>query len=79
MSGGIASLLVKDVFTSTNGQTAFTASQTVAFDFYLSINGAIQTPTTDYTVTGGVATLTNGSYPNGLPANSSVIWLYSNA
>lgn len=77
MAGGISSLMQKDKFVATDQQTTFTASTTVAFDFYFSINGAIQTPTTDYTVVAGVATLTPGSYPNGVPANSSIVWLYS--
>jgi hypothetical protein len=77
-SGGVISTAMqKDKFSATSGQTAFTASQTVAFDFYFSINGLIQTPTTDYTVAGGVATLTVGSYPNGVPSGTAVIWLYS--
>lgn len=79
LSGGIAGLMQKDIFTATDQQTAFTATATVAFDFYFTINGVIQTPTTDYTVLAGVATLTPGSYPNGVPANTSVIWLYSKA
>lgn len=74
---GVASMMQKDIFVATDQQTTFTASQTVAYDFYFSINGAVQTPTTDYTVAAGVATLTNASYPNGVPANSSIVWLYS--
>ncbi len=77
LSGGISGLMQKDIYVATDQQTAFTATQTVAYDFYLSINGAIQTPTTDYTVSSGIATLTAGSYPNGVPASSSVIWLYA--
>lgn len=73
---GVSALMQKDIFVSTDQQTVFTASTTVAYDFYFSINGAIQTPTVDYTNAGGVATLTATSYPNGVPANSSVIWLY---
>lgn len=75
--GGVATFLQKDVFTSTNGQTAFTATKTIAFDQYLSINGLIQTPTTDYTISGEIITLTAGSYPNGVPANTPVIFLYA--
>lgn len=77
LSGGVAGLMQKDLFVATDQQKIFTATLTVAFDFYFSINGAIQTPTTDYTLVGGVATLTAGSYPNGVPAGSSIIWVYA--
>lgn len=74
---GVSALMKKDLFVATDQQTAFTATSTVSFDFYFSINGAIQTPTTDYTVSGGIATLTATAYPNGVPQGSSIIWLYS--
>ena len=73
----IGAVFQPDSFVSTSGQTVFTATKTVAFTIFLSINGLIQTPTTDYTVSGGVATLTNASYPNGLPPNSVVLWVYT--
>lgn len=68
----ISSALQTDVFTSTNLQTIFTASKTVAYTLGLYINGALQTPNTDYTVTNSVATLTNG-----IPAGNVVVWVYS--
>jgi hypothetical protein len=71
-SSGISSSFNTDVFTSTNGQTVFTASQNVAYTIYLSINGSIQTPNVDYTVAGGVATLTNG-----IPSGNIVVWVYA--
>lgn len=70
--GGIGSLLQTDVFTSTNGQTTFTASLNVAATIFLSVNGVIQTPNVDYTVSGKVATLTTG-----IPANNAVVWCYT--
>lgn len=68
----VSSNLQTDVFTSSNLQTIFTASQNVAYTIFLSINGSIQTPNTDYTVTNSVATLTNG-----IPAGNIVVWVYS--
>lgn len=61
-----------DVFTSTDLQTAFTATRTPVTTIYLSINGLIQTPTTDYTVAGSTATLSSG-----IPAGYPVIWVYT--
>lgn len=69
---GISSLFQTDTFTSTNNQTIFTASKTVAYTIYLAINGAIQTPSTDYTVAANVATLANG-----IPSGNIVVWLYA--
>lgn len=74
LAGGIATILQTDVFTSTNNQTLFTASQTVAYTIFLSVNGAIQTPTTDYTVTGNAASLVSG-----IPSGNAVVWVYSTA
>lgn len=70
--GGVAGSLQKDQFSSTNGQTTFLASHTVAFDIYMSINGAIQTPSTDYSVVGGAYVLNSG-----IPAGNSVILMYA--
>lgn len=70
----ISSLFTKDTFTSTNGQTTFTPSKTVAFDVYMSINGAIQTPATDYSIVGGDYVLNSG-----IPSGCAVILLYVNA
>lgn len=61
----------RDTFTSTNNQTIFTASQTVAGDVYLSINGSIQTPAVDYTVSGSTATLAQG-----IPSGNVIVWAY---
>lgn len=69
---GVASSMQKDQYVATNNQTVFSATKTVAFDFYLSVNGAIQTPTTDYSVGGGNYTLVTG-----VPAGSIVILLYA--
>lgn len=71
LSGSISSHFQTDQFTSTANQVQFTASQTPLATQYLSINGIIQTPTTDYTVSGAVATLTSG-----IPAGCSVLWNY---
>lgn len=71
-AGGISSLMQTDVFTSTNLQTIFTASQNVGYTFGFYINGALQTPNSDYTVAAGVATLANG-----IPQGSVVVWVYS--
>ncbi len=72
ISGGIAGLMQTDTFTATNNQTIFTATKTVGYTMYLSLNGAIQTPSSDYSVTSGVATLTNG-----VPSGTVVVWLYA--
>lgn len=68
----ISTNLQKDQFTSTNGQTTFIPSKTVVFDIYFSINGSIQTPSTDYSIVGGNYVLNSG-----IPAGNSVILLYS--
>lgn len=62
---GSATSFQKDVFTSTNGQTTFTPSQTVSVDIYFSLNGAIQTPSTDYSIVGGDYVL-NSAIPSGV-------------
>jgi hypothetical protein len=71
-SAVISTSLQTDTFTASNNQTIFTASKTVVYTLYLSINGSIQTPNSDYSVTSSVATLSNG-----VPAGSIVVWLYS--
>ena len=76
-SSVVSTSLQKDIITSTSGQNTFTATKTVAFDIYFSIQGQILTPTTDYTLAAGVYTLTAGSYPNGVPAGQPVILMYS--
>lgn len=70
--GGISASMQTDTFTASNNQTIFTASKTVGYTFYISLNGAIQTPSSDYSVTSGVATLANG-----VPSGTIVVWLYS--
>ena len=67
----ITALFQADVFTATNNQTVFNASKTVTAGLYLSVNGIIQTPGVDYTVTGNAATLTAG-----VPAGTVVVWQY---
>lgn len=69
--GGVASAITTDSFSSTNNQTIFNASGTVVGTIYLSINGLIQTPTTDYTTTATVAVLAAG-----IPASQAVVWVY---
>ncbi len=61
-----------DTFTSTNGQTTFTATNTPTYTLYLSVGGSIQRPSTDYTVSGKSAVLTNG-----IPSGVDVVWLYT--
>lgn len=61
----------KDTFTSTNNQTTFTPSVTLVYDIYISINGAIQTPSTNYSIIGGSYVLNSG-----IPAGNDVILFY---
>lgn len=75
-SSSISALIVTDIFTTTDGQTAFTASNNVLATLLLTISGAFQTPTTDYTVSSSVATLTPETWPNGVPAGEPVVWVY---
>lgn len=70
----LASLMQTDTFTSTASQTAFGASKTVGYTMGLYVNGSLQTPTTDYTVSGTTATLTSG-----IPAGNTVVWVYATA
>ena len=74
MSGGtvISTSMQKDQFSATNNQTTFIPSKTPVFDFYMSVNGAIQTPSTDYSIVGGDYVLNAG-----VPQSSIVILLYS--
>jgi hypothetical protein len=71
IGGGVSGFFQTDIFTSTNNQTIFTASKNVAYTVYLSINGSIQTPATDYSVTSGVTTLSVG-----IPSGNVVVWCY---
>ena len=78
MAGGgtvISTSMQKDVFTSTAGQTTFTPSKTLVYDFYMTINGSVQTPsgaTPDYSIVGGNYVLNSG-----IPSGCVVIILYS--
>lgn len=74
LTGGsvISTSMQKDLFSSTNNQTTFIPSKTLVYDFYMSVNGAIQTPATDYSIVGGSYVLNTG-----IPAGCSVILLYS--
>lgn len=70
----ISSLFQTDTFTSTNNQTVFSASATVAYTVYLSVNGSIQTPSSDYSVSSNTATLASG-----IPSGNIVVWVYVTA
>lgn len=71
-SGGIAGILKTDIFTSTNNQTTFVPSATPAATIFLSVNGSVQTPTTDYSLTGGNYVLSSG-----IPAGCAVVIVYT--
>lgn len=71
-SGGSSTSFQKDVSTSTNGQTVFVPSRTVSFDVYMTVNGLIQTPSTDYSIVAGNYVLTTG-----IPQDCSVILCYT--
>ena len=71
VTSNVSASFQTDTFTSTNGQTTFTASQTPLYTIYLSVNGSIQRPSTNYTVSGNNAVLTNG-----IPAGNDVVWVY---
>jgi cytochrome c-type biogenesis protein CcmE len=68
----ISGSMQSDIFTSTNSQVAFTASKTVAYTFLFSVNGSIQTPNSDYTVSGNILTLASG-----IPSGCACVWVYS--
>ena len=61
-----------DIFTSTNNQTTFTPSKTPVYTLYMSVNGSIQTPATDYSLTGGSYVLSSG-----IPSGNAVVILYT--
>lgn len=75
-SGALSSSLQTDVFTATNAQTSFTASQTVVYTVGFYLDGLLQTPTTDYTVAASVATLA-GAMVGGVPSGTKVVWVYT--
>ena len=70
-SGGVSGFFQTDLFTSTNNQTTFTPSKTPVATVYFSVNGSIQTPATDYSLTGGSYVLTAG-----IPSGCAVIAVY---
>ena len=66
MAGGGASIAAhfqNDVFTSTSSQTTFIPSQTLIQDNGMYVNGARQTPATDYSIIGGSYVLNAGIPP----------------
>lgn len=71
-SASVAAAITTNTFTATNNQTIFTATGTVSGTIYLSLNGAIQTPSSDYSVSSNTATLANG-----VPAGTIVLWCYA--
>jgi hypothetical protein len=80
--GDISTQMQTDVFVATSGQTTFTASANVAYTFGFYIQTLLTPPNSsgaqaDYSVSGGVATLSNISYPNGVPGGTIVVWVYS--
>lgn len=70
----LASLMQTDTYTATNNQTIFTATKTVGYTMGFYLNGSLQTPSSDYTVAGNVATLSSG-----VPSGTIVVWVYATA
>ncbi len=68
----VSSFFTQDSFTSTNGQTVFTASLTPVFVLGFIVNGQLLTLTTDYTQSGATFTLNSG-IPAGLPVSITYI------
>lgn len=63
--GSVAGALQTDIFVSTNGQTVFTATKTIAAMIYVSVQGAVQTPSNVdpsgyYTATSSTVTFSSG-------------------
>lgn len=63
--GSVAGALQTDIFVSTNGQTVFTATKTIAAMIYVSVQGVIQTPSNVdpsgyYTATSSTVTFSSG-------------------
>lgn len=75
-STAVSALFTTDTFISTDQQKVFNSTQNVLFTISLSAGGTTLTPTTDYTTSTSQATLSAGSYPNGLPAGTPVVWVY---
>jgi len=67
----ISAFFQKDVFSSTNNQTTFIPTKTLSYDIFMSVNGSIQTPSTDYSIIGGEYVLNSG-----IPSGCDVILLY---
>lgn len=64
----LAALHQTDLYTTTNGQTAFTLTQAALFIIAVVINGAPQTLTADYIFNGTITVTLNSGVPEGLPA-----------
>jgi len=68
----IATHFQTDTFTATNNQTIFTASQSnPLYNMYVSENGAIQTPSSDYSTSTNTLTLSSG-----VPSGTIILWQY---
>jgi hypothetical protein len=67
----IAAHFQTDVFTSTNNQTTFVPTYTLVQDNGMYVNGARQTPSTDYSIIGGQYVLNQG-----IPSGCAVILEY---
>lgn len=67
--GGGGSGIAIDAFVATPGQTVFTLSTTPTSSTAMFVNGALQKPTTDYTVAGTALTWLN----NGFSLNGDVV------
>lgn len=70
--GGSGGTTNRDVFTTTDNQTVFTATKTVKTDSQVFESGTLMNPTADYTVSGSTLTLTVG-----VPAGTIVTWYYN--
>jgi hypothetical protein len=68
----IAAHFITDIFVSTNGQTIFTASQAAPLSTeYITENGSIMTPSSEYSISGNTLTLSSG-----VPSNITILWRY---
>ena len=74
LSGGVSGFFQTDTFTSTNNQTTFTPSKTVAYDNGFYINGSRQSPSTNYSIIGGSYVLNSG-----IPSGCDIIISYATA
>jgi hypothetical protein len=77
LAGGVTGLqiathFITDTFVATNGQTIFTASQALPLsNEYVTENGSIMTPSSEYSTSGNTLTLSSG-----VPSNTVVLWRY---